>query len=87
MVSKTNDEKVLDEQTNRNIPTVTINLPNQDSYCSINLPMISLQYIGKQGENVIHSLRNILDKIVPQDVKPKSYLHRNQVISKVSNKR
>ena len=33
--------------------------------------MISLWYKGKQGENVILSLRNTLDKILPVDVEPK----------------
>ena len=33
--------------------------------------MISLPYKGKQGENVIHSLRNNLDKVLPQDVQAK----------------
>ena len=61
-------KKVLDEQTNRNVPIVTINLPNEGSYCSIKTSMISLPYKGKQGENVICSLRNTLDKILPQDV-------------------
>ena len=32
--------------------------------------MISLPYKGKQGENVICSLRNTLDKILSQDVEP-----------------
>ena len=64
-------KKVLDEQTNRNVPNVTINLPNEDSHRSIKTPLISLPYKGKQGENVIRSLRNTLDKILPQDVEPK----------------
>ena len=64
-------KKVLDEQTNRNVPNVTINLPNEDSHCSIKTPLISLPYKGKQDENVICSLRNTLDKILPQDVEPK----------------
>ena len=33
--------------------------------------MISLPYKRKQGENVIRSLRNTLDKILKQDVEPK----------------
>ena len=33
--------------------------------------MISLLYKGKQGENVIRSLRNTLDKILLEDVEPK----------------
>ena len=33
-------KKVLDEQTNRNVPTVTINLPNDNSHCSIKTPLI-----------------------------------------------
>ena len=45
-------KKVLDEQTNRNVPNVTINLPNEDSHHSIKTPLISLPYKGKQGENV-----------------------------------
>ena len=64
-------KKVFDEQTNRNVPAVTINLTNEDSHCSIKTPLISLPYKGKQGENVIRSLKNTLDKILPQDVKPK----------------
>ena len=61
-------KKVLDEQTNRNVPNVTINLPNEDSRRSIKAPLIGLPYKGKQGENVIRSLRNTLDKILPQAV-------------------
>ena len=30
-----------------------------------------LPYKEKQGENVIHSLRSTLDKVLPQDVEPK----------------
>ena len=37
-------KKVLDEQTNRNVPNVTINLPNEDSRRSIKAPLISLPY-------------------------------------------
>ena len=64
-------KKVLDGQTNRNVPNVTINLPNEDSHRSIKTTLISLPYKRKQGENVIRSLRNTLDKILPQDVEPK----------------
>ena len=64
-------EKVLDEQTNRNVPTVTTNLPNEGNHCSIKTSLISLPYKGKQGENVIRSLRNTLDKILSQNVEPK----------------
>ena len=51
-------KKVLDEQTNRNVPNVTINLPNEDSHRFIKPPWISVPYKGKKGENVIRSLRN-----------------------------
>ena len=71
-------KKVLDEQTNRNVPIVTINLPNEGSYCSIKTSMISLPYKGKQGENVICSLRNTLDKILPQDVFFFFFLYKNK---------
>ena len=64
-------KKVHDEQTNTDVPTVTTNLPNEGSYCSIKTSLISLLYKGKQGENVIRSLRNTLDKILLQDVEPK----------------
>ena len=64
-------KKVLDEHTNRNVPNVNINFPNEDSHHSVKTPLISLPYKGKQGENVIRSLRNSLDKTLPQDVKPK----------------
>ena len=79
-------KKVLDKETNRNVPTVTTNLPSEGDQCSIKTLLISLPHKGKQGENVIRSLRNNFDKILPHDVEPKSMLHRNQVISKVSNK-
>ena len=71
-------KKVLDEQTNRNVPIVTINLPNEGSYCSIKTSMISLPYKGKQGENVICSLRNTLDKILPQDVSFFFFFYNNR---------
>ena len=51
-------KKVLHEQTNRNVPTATTNLPNEGNNCSIKALLISLPYKGKQGENVIRSLRN-----------------------------
>ena len=55
-------KKVLNKQTSRNVPNVTINLPTEDSHRSIKKPLISLPYKGKQGENVLRSLRNTLDK-------------------------
>ena len=54
-------KKVLDEQTDRNIPNVTINLSNEDTHRSIKTPLIRLLYKGKQGEKVIDSLRSTLD--------------------------
>ena len=48
-----------------------INLPNKDSHFSRKTPLISLPYKGKQGENVVRSLRNTLDRVLPQDVEPK----------------
>ena len=41
MGSKTDDEKVLDEETNRNAPTVTTSLPNGRDHCSIKTSLIS----------------------------------------------
>ena len=65
-------KKVLDdEQTNRNVPTATTNLPNEGNRCSIKTSFTSLPYKGKQSENVILCLRNTLDKILPQNVKPR----------------
>ena len=40
----------------------------------------SLPYKEKQGENVIRSLRNTLDKILPQDVEPK-FIHTGTKLS------
>ena len=42
--------------------------------------MISLPYKGKQGENVIRSQRNILVKILQQDVEPK-FIHTGTKLS------
>ena len=64
-------KKVLDGQTNKTVPTVTINLPNDDSHCAIKTPLICLPHKGKQDENLIRSLKNTLDKVLPQDVEPK----------------
>ena len=63
-------KKVLDGQTNKTVPTVTINLPNEDSHCATKTPLISLPHKGKQRKNLIRSLKNTLDKILPQDVEP-----------------
>ena len=41
-------KKVLDEQPNRNVLTVTINLPNEESHCSIKTSLTSLPCKGKQ---------------------------------------
>ena len=73
-------KKILDEKTNRNVPNVTINLPNEDRRRSIKTPLISLPYKGKQGENVIRFLRNTLDKILPQGVEPK-FIHTGTKLS------
>ena len=75
-------KKVLDKQTNRNVPTATTNLPNEENHCSIKTSLISLPYKGKQGENVIRSLRNTLDKILPQDVEPKFIYTRTKLSAK-----
>ena len=61
-------KKVLDEQTNRNVATGTTNLPNEGNHRSIKTSLISLPCKGKQGENVVSSLRNTLDKVLPQDI-------------------
>ena len=63
-------KKVLGKQNNRNVSTVNTNLPNEGNQCSIKTSLRSLPYKGKQGENVIRSQRNTLDKILPQDVEP-----------------
>ena len=44
--------------------------------------MISLPYKGKQCENVIRSLRNTLDKVLPQDVEPKFVYTRAELSAK-----
>ena len=49
-------KKVSDEQTNRNVPTVTTNLPNEGDHCSIKTSLISVAYKRKQGENVVRSI-------------------------------
>ena len=69
-------KKVLDDQTSRNPPPATTNLSNEGNHCSIKKLLISLPYKGKQGENVICFLRKTLDKILPQDVEPKTFLPR-----------
>ena len=73
-------KKVLNEKTNRNVATAPTNLPNEGNHLSIKT-LKSLPYKGKQSENVIRSLRNTLDEILPQDVDPKFCLHENQIIS------
>ena len=57
-------KKFLDEQTSRNVPTVT-NLSNEGNHCSVKTSLISLPYKGKQGESVIRSLRNTFYKTLP----------------------
>ena len=79
-------KKVLDEQPNRNVLTVTINLPNEESLCSIKTSLTSLPCKGKQGENVIRSLRNTLDKILPQDVQPKFIYTETKLSAKLQIK-
>ena len=37
-------KKVLDEQTNRKVPTATTNLPNEGNHCSIKISLTSLPY-------------------------------------------
>ena len=44
--------------------------------------MISLRYKGKQGENVIRSLRNTLDKILPHDAEPKFIFTESKLSAK-----
>ena len=51
-------KKVLDEQTNKNVPTATAILPIERNHCSIKTSLIGLPYKGKQGENIIRSLRH-----------------------------
>ena len=44
--------------------------------------MIRLPYKGKKCENVIRSLRNTLDKVLPQDVEPKFVYTRAKLSAK-----
>ena len=54
-----------EKQTNRNVPTATANLPSEANHCSTKTSLLSLPYKGKQGEKVICSPSNSLDKILP----------------------
>ena len=69
-------KKILDEQTNRNVVTATTNLPDEGNHCSIKALLIRLSYKGKQGENVIRSIRNTLVKIL-KDVEDGKMLNQN----------
>ena len=75
-------KKVLDKETNRNVPTVTTNLPNEGDQCSIKTLLISLPHKGKQGENVIRSLRNNFDKILPHDVELNLFYTGTKLLAK-----
>ena len=60
-------KKVLDEQVKRNVATAITNLRNEENHRLIKTSLISLPYKGKQGENVIDSVKNLLY----EDVEPK----------------
>ena len=79
-------KRVLDEQTNRNVPNVYINLPNEDTHCSIKTPLISLPYKGKRWKRYPFPKKHFrLNSTARCWIK--IYLHKNQVINKVSNER